>query len=169
MSVNGLDPQDDEIEDFLEDKENERPRRRGAGRPDDDSDEHEDEREHSAVVNFGSLELVEETDEHWIFDFKPNEEDDDENFMKHVKGRLKIIKSGHYVASITLHNEKAIKPVIGVKISKFDMAMAFGPAATNGPIVPISIDVEVKGRAMLVIKFDEVEKTRFSDFEYAGT
>jgi len=164
VSVNGLEPQDDEIEDFLENKENDRPRR---GRDDKHDGDAEDEREHSEIVNFGSLELIEETGEHWIFDFVPNEDDDDEKFMQHVKGQLKIIKNGHYVASINLRNEKAIRPAVGVKISKFDMAMSFGPAATDGPIVPIAVDVEVKGRAMLVIRFDEVERTRFSDFEYA--
>lgn len=166
VSVDGREPQDDDIEDFLEDKENGRARGRDDDEPREDDD---DEREHSEIVNFSSLELVEETGEHWLFDFQPNEDDDDDNFMRHVQGRLKIIKSGHYVALVTLKNEKPIKPVIGVKISKFDMSMAFGPAATDGPIVPIAVDVEVKGRAMLVIKFDEVEKTRFSDFEYAGT
>jgi hypothetical protein len=168
VSVGGLEPKDDEIEDFLEDKEGNRPRGRGS----DNDDEDEDEREHSAIVNFGSLELVEETDDHWVFDFKPNvsdEDETDEKFMRNVDGQLKIIKGGHYVASIKLHNQKTIKPAIGVKISKFNMTMAFGPAATDGPIVPIAVDVEVKGRAMLVIKFDEVESKRFSEFEYAGT
>ena len=164
VSVDGLEPKDDEIEEFLEDKENDRPR----GSDNDD----EDEREHSAIVNFGSLELVEETDDHWVFDFMPNVDDDDDSdakFMREVMGQLKIIKNGHYVATINMHNEKPIKPAIGVKISKFNMTMAFGPAATDGPIVPIAVDVEVKGRAMLVIKFDEVESKRFSEFEYAGT
>jgi hypothetical protein len=173
VSVNGLEPQEDEIEDFLEEKENDRRHDRRGSRPDQDeesnavAEDHEDEREHSAIVNFASLELVEETSDHWIFDFKPNDEDDDEDFMQHVKGRLKVIKNGHYVASVRLSNEKTIRPVIGVKISRFDMAMTFGPAATDGPIVPITVDVEVKGRAMLVIKFDEVERIRFSDFEFA--
>ena len=102
----------------------------------------------------------------------PNVDDDDDSdakFMREVMGQLKIIKNGHYVATINMHNEKPIKPAIGVKISKFNMTMAFGPAATDGPIVPIAVDVQVKGRAMLVIKFDEVESKRFSEFEYAGT
>ena len=178
VSVDGLEPQDDEIEDYLEDKERDRRRGRRGGRPDEDDAKNEgtendvDEREHSAIVNFASLELVEETGEHWIFNFKPNPDDDDDsdaNFIRDVNGRLKIIKSGHYVATINLHNEKTIKPAMGVKISKFITTMTFGPATDDGPIVPIAVDVEVKGRAMLVIKFDEVEKIRFSDFEYAGS
>jgi len=179
VSVDGLEPQDDEIEDYLEEKERDRRRGRRGGPPDEDvannegperDEEDEDEREYSAIVNFTSLELVEETGDHWIFDFKPNTGDDDDSdakFMRDVTGQLKIIKSGHYVATINMHNEKTIKPAVGVKISKFVTTMAFGPATDDGPIVPIAVDVEVKGRAMLVIKFDEVEKTRFSDFEYA--
>lgn len=178
VSVDGLEPQDDEIEEFLDDKESDQRRVRTGGRPDEDdanndrAEDDDDEREHSAIVNFASIELVEESGDHWIFDFKPNDEDDEDSdarFMEHVEGRLKIIKSGHYVESIHLSNEKAIKPVIGVKISKFEMKMAFGPAIEDGPIVPMTVDVQVKGRAMLVIKFDEVEKIRFSDYEYAGT
>ena len=168
MSVDGLEPQDDEIEDYLEEKEKDNRRGRRSGPPD------EDEREYSAIVNFTSLELVEETSDHWIFDFKPriNDDDDDDGdakFMRDVNGQLKIIKSGHYVATLNMRNKKTIKPAVGVKISKFITTMTFGPATDDGPIVPIAVDVEVKGRAMLVIRFNEVEKVRFSDFEFAGS
>ena len=85
LSVDGLEPQDDEIEEYLEEKENDKRRGRRGGPPDgddanDDGAEHdEDEREYSAIVNFTSLELVEETSDHWIFDFKPKIDDDDDN------------------------------------------------------------------------------------------
>ena len=170
VSVDGLEPQDDEIEAYLEEKDRRRGRR--GGPPDEEAEHDEDEREYSAIVNFTSLELVEETSDHWIFDFKPRIDDDDDSdakFMRDVNGQLKIMKSGHYVATLNMHNEKTIKPAVGVKISKFITTMTFGPAADDGPIVRLAVDVEVKGRAMLVIKFDEVEKTRFSEFEYAGT
>ena len=171
VSVNGLEPREDEIEDFLEDKDRDGPRGTRVGNRDRDNEDDEDKQEHSAIVNFTSLELVEETGEHWIFDFEPAVDDNDDSdakFMRNVKGQLKIIKRGHYVATIDLHNEKTMKPAMGVKISKFITTMTFGPAADDGPIVPITVDVQVKGRAMLVIKFDEVETVRFSDFEYAG-
>jgi hypothetical protein len=181
VSVDGLEPQEDEIEDYLEEKEKDNRRGRRGGPPDgddandanDEGAEHdEDEREYSAIVNFTSLELVEETSDHWIFDFKPRidaDDDSDAKFMRDVIGRLKIIKNGHYIATINMHNKKTIKPAVGVKISKFITTMTFGPATDEGPIVPIAVDVEVKGRAMLVIRFDEVENVRFSDFEFAGS
>jgi len=46
--------------------------------------------------------------------------------------------------------------------------MTFGPAAVGGPIVPQSVDIHVEGRAYLAVKFDQTEKIRFRDYEYAG-
>ena len=45
--------------------------------------------------------------------------------------------------------------------------MTFGPAIDGGPIVPKAVDVSVKGRAMLVFKFDETETIRYSEFVFA--
>jgi hypothetical protein len=160
ISVDGRQPSEEEVEDYLDDKDN------------NDDRQHEDEtgedgeRTVGIDVNFETLDLVEETNEHWIFSFIPDE-DDDEEFMKHVSGHIKVIKQGHYVEYIDVRNKKPIKPAIGVKIKKFRTRLEFGPAADGGPIVPLAVDVEVQGRAMLVIKFDEKESVRFSDFEYA--
>jgi len=38
----------------------------------------------------------------------------------------------------------------------------------GGPIVPQSVDIHVEGRAYLAVKFDQTEKIRFRDYEYAG-
>jgi hypothetical protein len=46
--------------------------------------------------------------------------------------------------------------------------LTFGPAAAGGPIVPLSTQVEVRGRAYFLITFDEQELTRNGDFEYVG-
>ena len=167
LFVDGREPAEDEIEDFQEDKKKDRPRRRGK---DERGEDEEDERDNAAMVNFETLELIEETGDYWLFSFIPNEEDDDDSkeFMRQVDGQLKVIKDGHYVEYIDLRNDAPIKPATGVKISKFVTTISFGPAVDGGPIVPLAIDVEVKGRAMLVIKFDTAETIRYSDFEYAG-
>jgi len=34
--------------------------------------------------------------------------------------------------------------------------------------VPQSVDIHVEGRAYLAVKFDQTEKIRFRDYEYAG-
>jgi hypothetical protein len=160
ISVDSRQPTVEETEEFLNDKKDDQ--HRG-----DEADEDGQREQKAGVdVNFESLDLVEETSDHWLFSFVPHE-DDEEEFMKHVNGHIKVIKRGHYVAYLDLRNDKPIKPATGVKIKKFRTRLAFGPATDGGPIVPLAVDVEVQGRAMLVIKFDEKESVRFSDFEYA--
>jgi hypothetical protein len=159
ISVDGRSPSDDEIEEYLDDKNDHQ--------HDDDKDEEDGgERKERIDVNFETLDLVKETSDYWLFSFIPDE-DDDEEFMKHVSGHIKVVKQGHYVEFVDIRNEKPIKPATGVKIKKFRTRLEFGPAADGGPIVPLAVDVEVQGRAMLVIKFDEKESVRYSDFEYA--
>ena len=126
--------------------------------------------DHATIVRPGTLELVEESDDAWHFAFEPADDEDEESreFMRHVEGRLVVRKSGHYVETISLRNEKPIRPMPGVKISTFETLIEFGPAVPGGPIVPRSIDVRVRGRAFLAIGFDETESIRFSAWEYAG-
>ena len=116
MTIDGRPPTDDEIDDYLDDKHKGRKRKGKRGSSDDDSDD--DKRDNSAVVNFETLELLEETADYWLFSFIP-EDDDDDDFMRHVNGKVKVIKNGHYVEYVDLRNEKPIKPATGVKISKF--------------------------------------------------
>ena len=115
--------------------------------------------------------MLEETSQYWLFDFVPNidnEDDEARDFLDEVTGTLKVAKDGPYVESLELSNEKPIKPAFSVRISRFFTRLTFGPAAEGGPIVPRSMDVQVKGRAALVIRFDEAESIQFSDYEYAG-
>jgi hypothetical protein len=168
VSVDDRDPTDEEVEEFIENKTTKKRRRRNE-RGEAVEIEDDEDADNARIVKFETLELIEETANYWLLSFVPNGDDDKEaKFMRQVNGELKIIKNGHYVESIELANEKPIKPATGVKIKKFQMAMRFGPAAEDGPIVPLTIDVAVAGRAMLVINFDETESIRFSDFEYAG-
>jgi hypothetical protein len=109
-------------------------------------------------------ELLEETDDYWLFTFVPD--DDETTFTENVDANVKIIKAGHYVESIDIRNHSDIRPGFGTKISRFVMQLEFGPAADDGPIVPLLINVHVTGRALLFIGFDEAEETRYSDFEH---
>jgi hypothetical protein len=117
------------------------------------------------IVGADTLELLEETDDYWLFTFVPD--DDEEVFTENVDARIKIIKAGPYVESIDIRNHSDIKPGFGTKIRKFVMQLEFGPAAEGGPIVPHSVKVHVTGRALLFIGFNETELTSYSDFEYA--
>jgi len=135
-----------------------------------DKDEHrgdsDDDNRVTAIIEPDSLELVEETDGHWLFTFVPAE--DQEAFMTSVDAKIRIVKDGRYVDSLEMRNFQDIKPGFGTKITKIQMRFTFGPALDAGPIVPKSMDVQVTGRALLFIGFDEIEVTKYSDFEYAG-
>lgn len=120
------------------------------------------------MVADGSLELLEETDAYWEFRFRPRTDSDEEDkFMNAVDGTLQVVKDGHYVAWIRMRNREPIKPGKGVKLEIFDTQLLFGPAYDGGPVLPQSVETRVKGKAMLVIKFDEKERVSYSDFERA--
>ena len=157
LSVDDREPTEDEQIEFREDKANSNH---------DDSD-NEDSGARSMVAD-GSLELLEETDVYWLFRFKPRTDSDNvDKFMKAVDGTLQVVKDGHHVAWIRMRNREPIKPGKGVKLEIFDTRLVFAPAYDGGPVLPESVETRVKGKAMLVIRFDEKERVSYSDFERA--
>ena len=158
LSFNGRKPTADEIAEYAEDKEHDN----GSSSPDDRDHDFDD------VAQADSLELIEETDEYWLYSFTPVEDDDEEEFMKFVDATMKIVKDGPYIEYIDLHSNKPFKPQFGVKVKEFVTRLIFGPAAVGGPIVPLSVDVRIKARAFLAIGIDESMSISFSDYEYVG-
>ena len=151
LSVDGREPTEDELEEFVEDKS------RGRGDNDDGNE---------PMFNSGTVELIEETDDHWWFRYRPKTDSDKEKkFMEAVDARLKVVKDGHYISLISMRNTDTIKPGKGVKIRKFETDLEFAPAIEGGPVVPRSIKADIKGKAFLVVKFDEQEHIELSDFE----
>ncbi|MGB5447795.1 MAG: hypothetical protein WBM80_02605 [Woeseiaceae bacterium] len=126
--------------------------------------QHSDDGEHSvaAIVEPGSIRLIEETDEYWLLGFNP---DDEENIIDSVDATIRVNKAHRRLEYIDLRNHETIKPAFGVKISKLITRLTFAPAADGGPVVPVSTHVEATGRAYIVVTFDEQEVTRNSDFE----
>lgn len=154
LSVDGKEPTDEQRQEYAHDRNE---------HSDDTSD---DDNRVTSNVDPDTLELVEETDEHWIFTFVP--EQDEPAFRDSVDAMVRIIKDGRYIDLLEMRNFQDIKPGFGTKITQFQMRFSFGPAIENGPIVPLSLDVQISGRALLFIGFDETEVKKYSDFEYAG-
>ena len=119
-----------------------------------------------AMVEPESVRLIEETGEYWLLGFDPGE--DEHEVMENLEATIRINKAGSYLEYIDLRTRSPIKPAMGIKIAKLITRLTFGPAVDGGPVVPLSTQVEVKGRAYLVISFDEQELFRNSDFEYVG-
>lgn len=149
ISVDGREPTAKELKKFAHDQK--------------EHDSSSDSRT-TEIVGADSLELLEETDDYWLFTFVPD--DDEDALIESVDSKVKIIKAGHYVESIDIRNHSDIRPGFGTKLTKFVMRMEFGPAIEDGPIVMQSVKVNVAGRALFFIGVNELEATNFSDFEH---
>jgi len=155
ISVDGREPTAEETEDYLDQQADEQDRE-----PDDDDNSFE------SIAKKGSVSLIDETGSYWLFSFEPAPDSEDESeFMESVHGTLKVIKEGHYVARITLQNRGAIKPGKGIKIEEFLTRLEFAPIQDGGPVLPHSVQATIKGKAFFVVRIDETETVRFSDFE----
>jgi len=161
LTIDGRSPTGEEIADFIEDKEEE-----SSGSADKEEDGSDNDVEE--MVEPDSLRLIEETDDHWLFSFDPSEDDDEEKFLKFVDATLKIAKNGPYIEYIHMQSNKPFRPQFGVKVNEFVTRLLFGPAASGGPIVPLSIDIRIKVRAFLVAGVDETYSISFSDYEFVG-
>lgn len=155
ISVDGKEPTSRQRRKYLHDKD------------EHSGDSNDDDNRVTAIVDADTLELVEETAAHWVFKFLPAE--DEQAFLDSVDAKVRIMKDGRYIESLEMRNLQDVRPGFGTRITRFQMRFSFGPAIEDGPIVPLSLDVQVTGRALLFIGFDETEVKRYSDFEYAGT
>jgi len=124
------------------------------------------------MVEPGTLRLLEETDDYWLLSFVPTDDGQDDDVgrevLKSMQGTVKIIKDGEYLAYIDIHNEKPMRPKVGVKMKKFLMHMSFEPIANDGPVVMRSMNIAIKLSAFLLLQVNEAESVAFSNFEYAG-
>lgn len=151
LSVDGRRPSEDELREFVHKK-----------------NEHEtsDSSQRVDIVDVETVELLEETDKYWLLNFIPDE--DEVEFIDNVDATVRINKNGGYLEAIDMRNNDDIKPGFGTKIGTFIIHFQFGPAIEGGPIVPRNMAIQVKGRALLFIGFDETEIIEYSNFEFAG-
>ncbi|MDH3304682.1 MAG: hypothetical protein OEM50_07335 [Gammaproteobacteria bacterium] len=148
ISVDDREPTENEIKKFRKERARERLE--------------EGDNQVNALVDPESIRVLEETDEYWLFGFVP---DDEEDIMDSVDATIRVNKAHGHLEYIDLRNHSTIKPAFGVKISKLITRLTFGRTTDGGPVVPISTQVEAKGRAFLVVAFDELEVVRNSSFE----
>jgi hypothetical protein len=126
-----------------------------------------------AMVTPGTVQLLQESETHWIFSFAPapDERDDKETrkVLSEVTGKLRVNKKGLYAEEISLSNANPFSPATGVKIKHFEMRMTYGPISDGGPVVPQSVDSRIQGRAFMVVSIDDIKKIHFSDYQKVVT
>jgi hypothetical protein len=161
VSIDGREPTKQEARRYAD-------RKRG----EDGNDDHDSDSSVDGMVEPGSLELIEETGDHWLLRFVPADDGDDDDMggkvLERMQGTVKIVKDGHYLEYLDIRTTKPIRPKAGVKMKKFLTRITFGPAVDGGPIVMRSMDVAIKLSAFLVVRVDETQSVRLSDFAYAG-
>jgi hypothetical protein len=162
ISVDGRPPTAKEIEEYTGHREKGEDEERGEG----------EDKEQSAVIETDSLVFIEESPTHLVYGFQPapEGEDDDEAkaFNEHVDGVLRIAKSGPYVESIEMRSREPFSPMLSVKIKEFSTIMTFAPVGDEGTVLPSSVVMNMKGRALLFKKINEKVETSYSEYEYIG-
>jgi len=166
LSVDGRAPTPEEVADWLVEKDAERAEDEEQSEQEtDNGDDDEEDTGVGMMIAPGSLELIEEDDQHWLLSFTPKGDDEEEDeFMKVMQGTLRISKPGGHLELLDIANDKPVKPKMGVKIRDFKTQLTFGEAFENGLVVPLSFHFRIKGRAYLAVGFDEMESREFSDF-----
>ena len=159
LTVNGRQPTADELKRI--ERKNRRDEEQRSEREDNDSEESEV----SAMIEPGSLSLIEENDSRAIYKFTPGAESDREKKMlAYVDGRLEVAKAGPTVSSIELKSREPFSPAFGVKIREFMTHMTFAPLEEGGPALPQTVAVKVEGRAFMVKELNEDVKVTYSDW-----
>ena len=156
LSVDGESPTSEAIAQYIEEKSNEGGRGKGKrGTP-------------VTMVTPGSLSLMEETEDYWLFDFIPGGEGDNGKFMAQLNGEMKINKRSGSIEFIDIRSDGTFKPRFGFKVSEFVTRMEFVQAGLKGPAVPSAMEFRIKGRALGMMKVDEMVNLHYRDYQYVG-
>ena len=168
LSIDGRAPTQAEAEDFARDRATEE------HEDADETGENPDDGDVDAMVDPGTLRLIEETDAYWLLQFVPTDDGDDDDemgrdVMRKMDGTVRIAKDGGHLETIDIRNEKPIRPRVGVKMKKFLMRMTFAPAVDGGPVVMRSMDFAIRFSAFMLVRVDKSESVTYSDFQYVGS
>lgn len=164
VSVDGRPPTDEETAEYLDDKSE--ASRRAEETEDDDDREESDDRQLVRMIDPDSLVLLEETADHWLLGFRLAGGDKKQaRFFAKLRGTARIARDDGRLVSVDIQNQGDVKPTFGVRIREFLTRFDFARAIGDGAVVPVGVELRVKGRAYLAVGIDETETRRFSNFE----
>lgn len=120
-------------------------------------------RDPAELVTPGTLQLINETDEHWTFSFVPHGEGDDAAVMEYLTGHLQISKAGGHLNFIDIRNEDSFRPRFGVRIHEFLSRFEF-ERKDDGDVLPVAFEFKIRLKAMGLMNVDEGITGRYSDY-----
>lgn len=164
--IDGREPTEKEFEKFLQDKAKESKEAQEHEQAEKDSDQRgrrRGSRDVREMIEPGTLTLLEETEQHWMFSFQPA--DVGEDFNKHLDGTLRIIKDGPYLDSLVLESRKPFKPQFGIKVNDFSTRLQFEQYEPGGAVLLTSVRVKINLRAFMVKTVDKTVDIAMSNFE----
>lgn len=115
-----------------------------------------------AMVERGSLKLIENQTERWVLSFTPTGED--QKMMRRMKGELAIRKSGRFVEWVDVRSEKPFKPNLVTKMKEFIMHYEFKSLPIEDRVVPTSFEFRISLSAVGIIDVDEHLFARYSNY-----
>ena len=156
LSIDGRPPAKKEISKYLKEKKKRAEEARDEGQGPD------------SLLAPETLELIEETDDYWLFNFLPTSTGDRAEMMEYLDGKLRITKKGTTIEYIDIRSKRAFKPRFGVRIKGLVSYFEFRRAAVEGPMVPSAMEFRIHMKALGLINVNEQVKIQYSDYEYVG-
>jgi hypothetical protein len=116
-------------------------------------------------VDRSSIRLVSEDDRAATFQFRVSSSGRmEEAFTKHILGTLVVNKDGSWAERFELTSTQPIRPIPGVNVREFRMAMTFLREAQSGEVRFETIESRIRGRAFGLKSLDDDRHIRFTDF-----
>ena len=86
--------------------------------------------------------------------------------LKHLSGRLVVSRDDHRPLKLTLENYEAFSPRFAVKVTRFDLEIAFKRLGSgkDAPVVADHISTEAKGKVFWLKGFDTHTEVTLSHF-----
>ena len=125
----------------------------------------EDKSDDDQDVDRSTIRLISEDGESATFSFRLRSEGRlAAGFTDHISGTLLVSKAGGWPRSFELSSAGSFRPIPGVKVDEFRLAMNFRRDPQSGDILFNSIESRVRGRAFGVKSLDDDVVVSFSDF-----
>jgi len=157
LSMDGVAPAEKEIEKYVKDKQKQTenakkyPERSPLGV--------------KTMVEPGSLELIEDQAERWLFSFTPTGED--QKMMRKMKGELSINKAGNYLEWMDVRSKKPFKANFVTKMKEFVMHYEF-QSLDGGQVVPASFEFRIHIAVGGIDVADERLFANYSDYKFVN-
>lgn len=116
-------------------------------------------------VDRSTIRLISEDDDSATFSFRLRSEGKlAAGFTDHISGTLVVSKAGGWPRRFDLTSAGSFRPIPGVKVDEFRVAMSFRRDPQSGDILFSTIESRVRGRAFGLKSLDDDVLVTFSDF-----